>query len=342
MRDVNDQKQRERSVRRLYGSVFAVLLVCLLGLECQAATGAKVVSFYGYDDCIELSNGTARAVLCPAAGGRILFYGIDDRNILYLPPGNEGWVWDGKSSSAPMDAGRCDIGPEQIVPRRSLLWQGRWTGKIIGDRQAVLESQADPSTGVRLQRTFELAADSSQLKFTQTIINVSSKPVEYCHWSRTFVQGKGLCLIPVSQPGRFPQHYVRYDPPGKLINFAPEDPSIKLVDDCLLIQDHPLYPKLGFDSHRGWLAYCSPQNLLFVKRFPTYPERAYNEVAGLTISVWYPADNMVELEPIGPREHLTPGQSSEFTETWYLADYRYPQSNSVSTQDIKSKVESLR
>ena len=47
VRDVNDQKQREKSVRRLYLAVLAVLLVCLLGLECQAATGAKVVSFYG-------------------------------------------------------------------------------------------------------------------------------------------------------------------------------------------------------------------------------------------------------------------------------------------------------
>lgn len=339
---VSDQQQNALNKQPLHLLVLSLLLLCCVCLECQAATGAKVVSFYGYDDCIELNNGTTKAVLCPAAGGRILFYGIDDRNILYLPPGNEGWVWDGKSSAAPMHAGRCDVGPEHILPRRNLLWQGRWTGQIIGDRQAVLESQDDPSTGIRLKRTFELSASSSQLKFTQTIINVSSKPIETCHWSRTFAQGKGLCLIPVSQPGRFPQHYVRYDAPSKVINFAADDPNIKLVDDCLLIQDHPLYPKLGFDSHRGWLAYCSPQNLLFVKRFPTYPDRAYNEIAGLTISVWYPADDMVELEPIGPREYLTPGQSSQFTETWYLADFQYPESKVVSTQAIKSKVESLK
>lgn len=185
MRYVNDRKRHQRNVRRLWQLVLTVLLFGFLGLPCQAATGAKVVSFYGYDDCIELSNGTAKAVLCPAAGGRILFYGIDDRNILYLPTGNEGWVWDGKSSSAPMHAGRCDIGPEHIVPRRSLLWQGRWTGQIIGDRQAVLESQDDPSTGVRLKRTFELAAESSQLKFTQTILNVSAHQHHWPLWPQS-------------------------------------------------------------------------------------------------------------------------------------------------------------
>ncbi|MCC6510970.1 MAG: DUF4380 domain-containing protein [Pirellulaceae bacterium] len=306
-----------------------------------AVEGAKVVRFYGYDDCIELTNATTRVVLCPAAGGRILYFGIGGKNILYLPEGNEGWVWDGKSSGAPMNAGRCDIGPEQVVPPRPMLWQGRWQGEILSDRQAVLRSQDDASTGVRLERTFALAADSSKLSFTQTIVNISQAAVEYCHWSRTFVQGHGTCVVPVSNPKRFPQHYVRYDPPGKLINFAPSDPQIQLVDDCLLIKDHPLHPKLGFDSHRGWLAYCSPQNLLFVKKFPTYPDRAYNEVAGLTISVWYPADNMVELEPIGPREKIEPGKTSSFTETWFLLDYALPSAGPIDLTQIKARVDAL-
>ncbi len=328
-------------------------MACVLAVFClspsatldqaRAAEGASVVEFYGYSDCISLRNATTEAILCPAAGGRILSYAIAGKNVLYLPPGDEGWVWDGSSTgNAPMNAGRCDIGPENIVARRTVLWQGRWTGEIIGDRQAVLRSQPDPGTGVRLERTFELAELSTQLKFTQTIINVSEQSVETCHWSRTFVNGKGTAVVPVSRPSRFPNFYVRYDPPGRLINFAPEDPNIKLVDDYLLINDHPLNPKLGFDSHRGWLAYASNQDLLFVKKFPTYPQRAYNEVAGLTISVWYPEKDMVELEPIGPRERILPNQSASFTETWYLIEHSYAGADQINPKQIDELVAALR
>jgi hypothetical protein len=65
-------------------------------------------------------------------------------------------------------------------------------------------------------------------------------------------------------------------------------------------------------------------DLMFVKRFPVQRDRVYNEVAGLTISIWYPADRRVELEPIGPRERLEPGQSASFTEDWFLKPFPFP------------------
>ena len=42
-------------------------------------------------------------------------------------------------------------------------------------------------------------------------------------------------------------------------------------------------PKLGMDSYAGWFCYLMKNDLMFVKRYPTYPDRVYNEVAGLTI-----------------------------------------------------------
>ncbi|MCA9134124.1 MAG: hypothetical protein KDA45_13245, partial [Planctomycetales bacterium] len=243
------------------GSVLPLALLC--SDVARAAEGAQLLNFYGYHDCIQLSNDSTEVILCPAAGGRVLSYALEGANILYLPRGDEGWVWDGSSARAPMHAGRFDIGPEQMVPRRPTLWQGKWTGEIVGDRAAVLRSQYDASTGVQLERRFELAADSSKLECTQTIINASpqdeERTVEYCHWSRTFVNGYGTCVLPVSRPSRFPQFYVRYDPPNNLINFQPNDRHIQLVDDHLIINARPLNPKLGFDSQQGWLAYLSRQ-----------------------------------------------------------------------------------
>jgi hypothetical protein len=74
----------------------------------------------------------------------------------------------------------------------------------------------------------------------------------------------------------------------------------------------------------GWLAYVMPIDRVLVKRFPAYPDRVYNEAAGLTVSVWYPASKQVELEPIGPRERLKPGESASFTEDWWLLPHPFP------------------
>ena len=318
--------------------LLSVTFFLTASLQAQAA---ETVAFYGYDDCIKIENEDAEVILCPAAGGRVLKYALKSgpqaqKNILYLPKGREGWVWDGKTRGQ-LPAGRFDIGPEQVVPRRDHLWLGRWSVEFLAARSVQLASQVDPSAGVKLVRIFSLAESGTKLDCEQRIINATEQPVEYCHWSRTFVHGTGRCIVPLTRPSRYSESYVRYDPPGKMLNMKPSDDHVKYLSaksgDYLIITDRPQNPKLGFDSHAGWLAYESPQDLLFIKTFPTYPDRAYNEVAGLTISIWYPKDPLVELEPIGPRERLEKkGDQASFTETWYLRSHSYPaKESSVDT-----------
>lgn len=303
-----------------------IAFVFFLSLPTQliAADGVKTISYYGYDDCIELRNESVTVVLCPAAGGRVLEYSLDGKNMLYLPPGNEGWTWQPDGPRGSMDAGRFDIGPEKMVDRGNVLWMGRWDGEITGDRSARLTSQYDERSGARLIRDFELAESGSLLRCTQRIMNESDRPVSLCHWSRTFAIGGGVAIVPRSPRGRFPNGYVMYEG-GNRLQFTPNDPKIQFDAEKVIVTAAPEFPKLGFDSHAGWLAYLAPNDQMFVKRFATYPDRAYNEFAGLTISVWYPqGGNMVELEPIGPAENLMPGQSAAFTEEWWLLKRKFP------------------
>lgn len=310
-----------------------------------AAQDATVVcdygyKYYGYDDCIRLCNDHVAVVLCPAAGGRVLEYSLDGKNVLYLPAGNEGWTSEGaRSGRGPMDAGRFDIGPEQVVKRGLVLWSGRWKGEVTDEGTARLTSQADPESGVRLIREFTLDAKTSKLSCTQTIVNVSDVPVSLCHWSRTFAVGGGIAVVPRSPRGRFPAGYVMYGA-DRTVLMRPDQPNIRVTDDMVIVKAAPDFPKLGFDSHSGWLGYFAPNDLLFVKRFRTYPDRSYNEVLGLTISVWYPDRPMVELEPIGPAENLGPGQRASFTEEWWLAKAEFPADpDSLERTAIQSLVE---
>ena len=307
-------------------------------LGTAAALGAEVVEHSGYPDCIELRNEHTRVVVCPACGGRVLEYSLNAANALYLDPKQNGWIWEpGKAPTNPY-GGRLDIGPEKIVPKHPALWLGRWQSEIIGPRNVRLISQEDEATGVQLVREFRLDENSSRLTCTQIIRNVSDETKHWCHWSRTLARGGGIALIPLKGFSRFPNKYIMYEPKS-LIDYAPRDPNIRFRDDFLEILGTPRQPKLGMDSYAGWLCYLTTNDLMFVKRFPTYPDRVYNEVAAITISIWYFKDIMCELEPIGPMENIKPGQSASFTETWWLLPHEFPQDRTqVNTGQIADMI----
>ena len=48
--------------------IILILACAILSDVLWSAEGARVVSFHGFNNCIELKNKMARAVLCPAAG----------------------------------------------------------------------------------------------------------------------------------------------------------------------------------------------------------------------------------------------------------------------------------
>jgi hypothetical protein len=131
-------------------------------------------------------------------------------------------------------------------------------------------------------------------------------------------------VVPLGdRPSRFPSKYAMYED-SAIINVRAKDDNIRERDGFLEILAPPQKPKLGFDTFAGWLAYSMPNDTLFVKRFPAFPDRVYNEAAGLTLSVWYPTGPRIELEPIGPRERLKPGESASFTEDWWLLAHPFP------------------
>lgn len=286
-------------------------------------TGAAFVNCCGYTNCVKLENGSTRVILEPSCGGRVLEYSLNGKNSIYVDPAQNGWVYRTGKNGIDPSGGRMDFGPEKTVPAHPDLWLGKWQAQITAEHSARLTSVEDKNAGVQLVREFTLDATSSKLTVTQRIRNISKETKHYCHWGRTLTLGGGICIIPLTADSRFPNKYIMYEN-GSTINYAPVDSNIIVTDKYIQIIGTPAYPKLGSDSYAGWFCCLTPNDLLFVKRFETYPDRVYNEIAGLTISIWYYKDVMCELEPIGPREDIQPGQSVSFTEQWWLIQYEFP------------------
>lgn len=301
------------------------------------AEGVGRIAYFGYADCLYLENEQTRVVIT-LHGARVLEYAINGNNAIFLDQQQQGHVFDLKNPAFDPTGGRFDLGPERVIPKRRLLWVGKWQGEIIGPRAVRLTSQEDPATGVRLTRDFVLAPNSSTLSVTQTIHNVSDQPVNWSFWSRTLVLGGGIVLIPLTDNSALPKQYVRFEP-GNLLNFKPKDPAVRQRDNFLEIVDVPLQPKLGFDSNAGWFAYLMANNLLMVKKYPVYPDKPYLDLGGMKISVWFDGKRQTELEAIGPNEAIQPGETGSFTETWMLLPYPFPKDQSANLREITRLVQ---
>lgn len=302
------------------------------------AKSARVAPFHGYTRAIEITRGNARAVLCPQVGGRVLEFSIDGKDSMFLDDQEKSWQ---PGKPGPSTAGRFDYGPELTVIAHPKIWSGEWTGEITGPYSAKLTSLKEELAGIQLVREFQLSGSGKagaeapfHLVCKQSIHNISTEQREVCHWGRSFSPGGGICVIPLGdRPSRFPSKYAMYED-SAIINVRNTDEKIRERDGFLEILAPPRKPKLGFDSYAGWLGYLMPNHTLFVKRFAAFPDRVYNEAAGLTLSVWYPTGPRIELEPIGPRERLQPGESASFTEDWWLLPYPFPKAG--QSVDLKA------
>ena len=324
------------------------LISTLLGLTASAladeAEGARRVRFLNYPDCIELRNevGTV-AVLGHHVGGRVLSYSHRGAESLYLSPDENAWSPGGEAR--PSSAGRFDIGPEYLVPPRPELWSGEWQSEITGPRSARLTSQPSAAAGVRLIREFRLEPLTSHLECTQIIENTSDQVQSWCHWGRMFAVHGGIGVVPLTpERQRFPNGYIMMRGRDEML-ILPEDENVRRRGDFIEILAPPAEPKLGFDSFAGWFAYQMPNDLAFVKTYHTYPDRLYGEVAGLTLSIWYPSADKIpacELEPIGPMEVIAPGESAHFTEHWHLIENQFPHGDeALDLQALADKVGAL-
>ncbi len=325
-----------------------ILLVFVLVLFATTTKiqAAKLISTHGYDNCIELSNSACRVVLEPNLGGRVLLYEIEGKNILYIDPKQNGLKFTNQEiETAPgiqPCAGRFCVGPEKTFQMPKVFWQGHWDAEIIGNMRVRMTSQVDKSTRLQLIRDFELNSKTSELKITQTIKNLGVKPQKLCFWSRTFAAGGGICIVPISNPNRFPKGYISYGD-GNVMQYAPEsDENIKIVDNHLLILGPTKASKFVFDSDKGWLGYICKDNLLFVKTYLYKKNYEYGEMTAVPLSIFYKDNKLAEIEPIGPWEWIKPNGKSSFSETWHLSPYKYPENKEVDVTEIESIVNNFK
>lgn len=307
-----------------------------------AEDGVRHVQVLNYPNCVELRNETTRVVLGHHVGGRVLIYERAGKNVIYLSPKEADWksVTDERRREA--SAGRFDIGPELLSNRGPAIWSGTWKSEITGPRSARLVSEIDPKSALQITRDFKLDSKSSRLTVTQTVKNHGAIDSRHGYWSRTFAKHGGIGIVPLTpESSRYPNFYTLHQDRAQ-VSLKPTDPNIRQVGNFLVIDGPPAFPKMGFDTYAGWVAYQTQEDLLFVQKYLAFPERVYAEATGMTLSLWYPQAEKIpacEIEPIGPLEIVKPGESSSFTVDWWLIENAFPKEGKLDPVSISRVVD---
>lgn len=306
---------------------------------------------------VVVDGGRVRLAFLPGVGGRLLGASVDGRELLWhnprlfaddltpltsradwpVPDGTLAtWVNPGGSKVWPAPEGP---GPgEWPGPPEAVLESGPWDlRRAVGagadgapTAVVTLTSAADPRTGLRVTRTFRLAAGA--LAFTEDVClaNVSDAPVtwsawEVCQvatdpWRRGAVEG--VVEVGQASPGR-------PVPRGPWVGALEAAP---LAGGALAVPVGPVIGKAGFPGADGSVAYRGPDGAALRLATAVAPGAAYPN--GSPVDVWFqvpsslplgpefrslhPRDRYVELEVLSPLVTIAPGGTARWGVAWGL------------------------
>ncbi len=289
----------------MFKRLVLIVALCLSTLSLSAQV-ERLEEYRGWKDCYSLKNATTELIVCPEAGGRVLYYAIDGENIIYVDRSFDGYLKaDMQRTRKWADGGRFDIGPEALPGKmREDIFLGEWSAQVVGKREVLLTFDKPNAMGLKVTRSFKLARKGSALNIVQTMTNISDENVSRHYWGRVFCKGGGLVEMPLDSDEGWG---------GMAIHGYG---ASKVVGDRLMTQLDGTTIKVGSDSQEGWITY-SVDGLKIHQTFKCYKGANYSDTENFT-TVFYSNKDVCEVEPVGPTIDLAPGESSTFKQKWVL------------------------
>lgn len=274
----------------------------------------ETISYMGLANCLKLSNGVVDVIATTAVGPRILYYGpANGENILGHFPENS--LKTALGTWKPYGGHRLWVWPE-VFPATYAPDNDPIEYTQEGDLSLLLRQPVD-SAGIQKQIHITLAPTSTKVRLEQTITSHNLWPIDIAAWAISVVQ-PGTAIVP-RVPFQTHDEYVPVTQPLALCAFTDlEDPRFTLGLKYILLRADPALPnsqKFGLRNKQEWCGHLV-RNTLFVKRF-SHDERAEYPDYGVNNEV-YVEGAFMEVELLGPRRTVVPGESLTLIEDWHL------------------------
>lgn len=307
----------------------------------------------------QLSNRWVQLVVLPQNGGRLIQVTFAGHPYLfvnpkfagkYLPPDTSQWFNYGGDKVWLLPEGNND--EQHWVGGSDILDDGPFSFRKLSEGQRCeieLTGPADPQTGVQIQRTIRLDADSTRIHFRASMKNVSEHTLE---WSMQSVsQYNTSDASSLSQESGAASRHINHDfwaftpanPSSSYLNryhvrFGPaENPAVSVRDDGYFAVHYVhMAAELWIDSTAGWVAVVDGgSQYAMVERFQYEQGRTYPGKA--SVIFWTNGPEMrlgndgtpslsvdsdagpyyLEAEINSPMCRLRPGESCDLETEWF-------------------------
>jgi hypothetical protein len=298
-----------------------------------------------------LSNRWMQLMIVPQNGGRLMQVTFAGHAYLfvnpkyegkYLPPSESQWFNYGGDKIWLLPEGNDN--EQQWVGNSDFIDDSSYAFRKISEGEhceVELTSPADPRTGIQIQRTIRLDADSPRISFHATMKNTSGHPLE---WSMQSVSQYNTADATDSSRSNQDFHtFTPANPASSYLNryhvrFGPaENPAVSVREDGLFALRYiHMAAELWLDSTAGWLAVVDGSSKYgMVERFQFEESRAYPGKASVIFwtngpEVRVGADGeasmgkggdgspyYLEAELNSPLCRLRPGEACSFDTEWF-------------------------
>ncbi|MFV0407904.1 MAG: DUF4380 domain-containing protein [Propioniciclava sp.] len=304
------------------------------------------------DDLVVVDTGALRLVFWPGCGGRLLGIEVSGVEFLWRNPDYVGpdavvkpkrtWApldgtmgsWANVGGSKTWPAPQGWSGPDEWPgPPDAVLDSGVWDCAVTAapDTTVTLTSPADPRSGLRVTRTFEVPRLGTAFTQTNTFTNTSDTRVRWSIWE--------VCQVDTDGPARPAEIAVSVadrEPPLTMVQAVGEVPQGTVADGVRTIQVTDVVGKLGLTNATGLLCLERGDGAAISMRFDPDPAASYPD-DGCQAELWFqcpveeplaelgglhPQVRLVELEVLGPLVTLEPGESTSLRIDWEVTPPR--------------------
>lgn len=300
-------------------------------------------AYKDYGRALEITNGTIKAIITLDVGPRIIYFGfIDGKNIMC----DDRELLGGRTDESYEKLFGAGKKWENLGGHRIWAAPEEWPLTYTPDDSPVsyqkTESGAifnfNSSEKAGFKKTLEIIMDSNDAKMqvNMSLKNISDTARDCSIWALTVSTTGGTLVLPMNNDDTVLL-------PNRVISVWPytniKDYRYEISDKYAVIEnsaeEKPM--KLGFDLKRGNSYYFVNGNV-FRKEFDTFHDKKQYFDNGCSFET-YNCDKFIEIETLGPIEHVTPGSEIKHTENWSL--YKFDKLDFSSDEAIDKMISAL-
>jgi len=264
-------------------------------------------------DCVKVENDAVTLWVTESVGPRIIGLALQGGDNLFAELPDETLDWPAGGSFFFRGGHRLWYAPED--PQRTYIPDDAPVTITDVESGILVTQPVEAQTGIQKSMIITLPGEGASVIVDHALHNLGRRPVGLAPWAITQLKPGGVAILPQAAApadgyGVLPNRHIVLWPYTQI-----NSPHIKWGDRYVFVEAtmESGALKIGFPNPAGWLGYFV-EDTLFVKHVAHQPDAAYFDRG--SSSECYCNPRFLELETLGPRANLAPGESVTHRETW--------------------------